>query len=63
MRLLTSELITAGVESWVLEAIGAVQEACDRRMIAEVVGDAKQVGEFVYDRLRRRRARQVSRGR
>ena len=49
MSALTTQLIRAGVESWVIEAIGSVQEARDRRVIADAVRQSRTTSEFVYD--------------
>lgn len=46
---LAVELIGMGVESWVIEAIGQVQEKRDRRVIADAVRRLDLTAEFVYD--------------
>jgi len=49
MAALAADLLAARVESWVIEAIGEVQESRDRRIIAEVVRRSPPLAEFVYD--------------
>jgi hypothetical protein len=49
MAALTSELVAIGVGSWIIEAIGEVQERRDRRVIAQAVRRLDHRDEFMYD--------------
>jgi hypothetical protein len=49
MACMTEELIRRGVESWIIETIGHVQEGRDRQAIAGRVATLGHRSEFVYD--------------